>query len=205
MPAPAVCLRQENAIDVKRRHLAMRVAHENQIYSRHLPGNRHRLVLIWHLSRIYLACAQVFRKTHVHGNHYHVRSLFLAQNLNPLPGFAYRFAKLQTSVIRRIFPIGNTRCGETENSDTHTQNFLNYVRLVMSLVASGFVSVRGQPGKLRFAARLFQHFQTKVVFMISNRHCVVMQRIHHKHHWVRGQIVFPVVVVLEWSSLNCVA
>ena len=50
-----------------------------------------------------------------------------------------------------------------------------------------------------------QYLETKVVFVIADRHQVVMQRIHYQHHRIRRLIVFTVVIRLERTALNSIA
>ena len=67
----------------QRRHLAMRVAHQNHINSRHLSRDGNRRILVRHLRRIDLSGAQILFDPHVHRNHNHVNFFLLPQNIDP--------------------------------------------------------------------------------------------------------------------------
>ena len=67
----------------------------------------------------------------------------------------------------------------------------------MRLLPGDVVRVRGQPRKVCFRARLLEDLQTEVVFVIANRHRVVVQRVHHEHHRVGRLIVFTSVKRFE--------
>ena len=52
MFAPVVGLGQQHSVDHHRGYVAMCVAHENYVYSRHLACNRERLVLVSNLTGV---------------------------------------------------------------------------------------------------------------------------------------------------------
>ena len=73
-----VCLNEEHAVDVKRWHLTMSVAHKDEIDTGYLPRNRDGLVFIRHLPGIDLTRAYIFLQTHVHRYHHDICALLFA-------------------------------------------------------------------------------------------------------------------------------
>lgn len=75
----------------------------------------------------------------------------------------------------------------------------------MRALCAFVVSVGRQPGKLRFAARLFEHFETEVVLVIADGHRIVVERVHHQHHRIDAHVVLAAVERFQRRALNRVA
>src|SRR5687767_6895706 len=175
MPSPMIRLRQKNAIDVERRNVAMSMAHEDHINTGHFIRNRYRLVFMWQLSWTYFTRTQILTQAHVHGDNDYVDLLLLTQNRDPLAGLADRRVKFQACIVWWIVPVRNAGSCEAENTDFHSRKLFDDVWLVMGFLRCYFVSVGRQPGKLCFTARFLQNLETKVVLVISNCHCIVVE------------------------------
>src|SRR5262245_33078603 len=175
MSPPLVCLRQQYAVEVQRRNLAMSMAHEDNVDSGHFLRNRDRLVLVWYLSRTRFTGAQVLAESHVHCDNHDVNFLCRSQRCDPLARLNHRVTKFEAGIVRWIVPVRNSWRSEPKNPDPDAGNFFNNVWLVMSALRSLFVSVSGKPRKLRLAPRFLQHLESEVVLVVSDRHCVVVE------------------------------
>src|SRR5713226_7757311 len=116
MAGPAISLSQQNIIAVtglsfwskipgtwcalfrtsyhQRRHIAMRVPHQDHIDSRNLSGDRNRRVFVRHLGWATFAGAQIFFDAHVHRDHDDIDFTNVAEYLYPLLCLAYGFLEL---------------------------------------------------------------------------------------------------------------
>ena len=151
---PTIGLRQQHAVDDQRRHVAMRVAHQDHIDALHLASDGDCRIFVRHLRRIRCSGAQVFLDAHVHRDHDDIDFLLLAQNGHPLLCFADGLFEFETFIVRHVFPVGNARSRQSQHADPHAISFLDDVRLVVSRRGAFVVGVCRQPGKLCFAARL---------------------------------------------------
>src|SRR5207237_10808765 len=147
----------------ERRVFWMRMASQDYVPGPNMARDRNRRVFVRHLRRIDLAGAQTLFRAHVHRDDDEIDFLSMAQHGDPLPGFADGLVKFKARVIGHVFPVGNPRRRQSQDADANPADFLDEIRLIVSVGGASFISIRRKPWKPCFAARSLQDFQAEIV------------------------------------------